>query len=74
MDLRQVPGHRLKAIEIVFLLPCGKKQQRQFKTEEEAAEYLKVTHASESPLSFRYADDLIVTQETLDRIYHRVIN
>jgi len=62
----------MKCIEIVLMLPGGKKQKREFKTEERAAEYLKVTHATEAPLSFRYADGSVVTGPTLDRIYNRV--
>jgi hypothetical protein len=61
----------VKPIEIVFLLPDGKKHPRQFKTEEEAAEYLKVTHATEAPISIRYADGAVVPSSILKRIYGR---
>jgi len=59
----------VKAIEIVFLLPNGKKHARQFKTEEEAAEYLKTTHATEAPISIRYVNGSSVARHTLERIY-----
>ena len=62
----------MKPVEIVFLLPGGKKHTRQFKTEEKVAEYLKVTHATEAPLSFSYTDGSVVTGPTLDRIYQQV--
>jgi len=62
----------VKPVEIVFLLPGGKKHTRQFKTEDKAAEYLKLTHATEAPISFSYTDGSVVTGPTLDRIYQRV--
>ena len=64
----------MKAIDVLFLLPCGKKQKRQFKTEEEAADYLKVTHATEAPLSFNYADGSAVLSPAIERIYARVFD
>ena len=59
----------MKIIEIVFLLPSGKKRQRQFKTELEAAKYLKATHATEAPLSFTYNDGSPVLSPAIERIY-----
>jgi hypothetical protein len=64
--------HVVKPVEIVFLLPGGKKHTRQFKTEDKVAEYLKVTHATEAPLSFSYTDGSVVSGPTLERIYQRV--
>jgi hypothetical protein len=64
--------HVVKPVEIVFLLPGGKKHTRQFKTEEKVAEYLKVTHATAAPISFSYADGSVVTGPTLERIYQQV--
>ena len=62
----------VKAVEIVFLLPGGQKHTRQFKTEEKAAEYLKLTHATEAPVAFNYADGSVVSGPTLERIYQQV--
>ena len=62
----------MNAIEIVFLLPNRKKRAREFQSEEEAAEYLKVTHMTEAPISFTYSDGSPVTGHTLERIYGRV--
>jgi hypothetical protein len=62
----------VKAIDVVLLLPNGKKQQRQFKTEQEASDYLAVTHATEAPLSFKYTDGSPVLSPALERIYNRV--
>ena len=62
----------MKAVEIVFLLPGGKKDTRQFKTEQKAAEYLKLTHATEAPISFSYVDGSVVSGPTLERIYQQV--
>jgi len=62
----------VKTIEVVFLLPCGQKQKRQFKTEEEASDYLKVTHATEAPVSFNYRDGSPVLSPAIERIYNRV--
>ena len=62
----------VKVIEIVLLLPCGKKQKRQFKTEAEACDYLTITHATEAPLSFTYGDGSPVLSPALERIYDRV--
>ena len=62
----------MKPIDVVFLLACGKKQERQFETEAEASDYLKLTHATEAPLSFNYADGSPVLSLAIDRIYNRV--
>src|SRR5687768_2911696 len=64
----------VKEINIVLLLPCGKKYERQFKTEDEVVDYLKATHATEAPLSFRHADGSPVLSPALERIYNRVFN
>ena len=57
------------SIEIVFLLPSGKKRVQQFKTELEVAEHLKATHTTEAPLSFTYTDGTPLNSQTLERIY-----
>ena len=62
----------VKTIEVVFLIPGGNKRKRKFKTEEEAAEYLKATHATEAPLSFTYGDGTPLEDPTLERINNRV--
>jgi hypothetical protein len=62
----------VKTIDVVFLIPGGKKHKRQFKTEEEASEYLKQTHATEAPLSFNYDDGTPLNSPTLNRIRHQV--
>ena len=64
----------VKGIEIVLLLPSGKKRARQFKTEDEVVEYLKATYTTEAPLSFSYSDGSPVLSPALERIYNRVFD
>ena len=56
-------------IEIVLLRSTAKKHTLQFKTEAEAAEYLKATHATEAPISFTYTDGTPLNSTTIERIY-----
>jgi len=56
-------------IEIVFLLPGGKKRVQQFKTELEVAEHLKATYTTEAPISFTYTDGTPLNSRTIERIY-----
>jgi hypothetical protein len=62
----------VQPIEVLFLLSHGKKQKRLFKTENDLAEYLTATHATEAPISFSYADGSCVEAQTLDRISARI--
>jgi hypothetical protein len=62
----------VQPIEVLFLLSHGKKQKRLFKTENELAEYLTATHATEAPIRFSYADGSCVETQTLDRVYAQV--
>lgn len=59
----------VRSIEVLFLLPEGKKQKREFKTENDLVEYLTVTHGTEAPLGFKYTDGACVEAETLERVY-----
>jgi hypothetical protein len=70
--LEQLTKPIVKTIDVVFLIPGGEKYKRQFKTEEEAAEYLKVTHATEAPLSFTYGDGTPLNKPALERIQNWV--
>ena len=63
--------HNNQTINVVLLLPDGKKQKRQFNTETEASEYLKLTHATEAPLSFNYHDGSPVLSPAIERMYDR---
>ena len=62
----------MKALEVVLLLPSGKKHKRQFSNEKQASTYLKITHATEAPLSMRYADGSVIPGKALDRMFRRV--
>ena len=68
----QLTKQNVKALEVVLLLPGGKKRKRQFSTEKQASDYLKVTHATEAPLSMRYADGSVIPGRALDRLFRRV--
>ena len=57
------------SIEIVFLLPGGKKRVQKFKTELEVAEHLKATYTTEAPLSFTYTNGKPLDSHAINRIY-----
>ena len=63
---------RVRAIEVLFLVPGGKRRKRQFRKETVAIKYLTGSYATEAPISFKYADGSPVPGNTIDRIYERV--
>jgi len=49
----------------------GTKRTVEFSTEDEAVEFLKETHGTDAPLSFKYLDGMPVDGKGIDRILKR---
>jgi len=60
-----------KSFELVVLNSAGELRTVRFSSEEELISFLKVTYATEAPISFNHADGSAVDRETMDQIHSR---